>query len=199
MNPRKFELFCTPQGPDNAEHEIRKAYHGVIETSAFYLWTSQVIPEVNPYSMMDAYLRSYRLYTQGNRLAAERWARTAKHLAQALRHEAKIAYIEQDPKILPFLEGAQDQEYGLFERSDTTADLLNSVAARIPTQPESAYHEMTCYLERAHFLLKRVEQTTEKHELLRAERIQAAHEYGRSLECMILAYEAEQKISPRAA
>jgi hypothetical protein len=198
MNQKKSELFCA-LGPDNAEHEIRKAYHGVIETSAFYLWTSRLISGVNPTAMRDAYTRSYQLYSQGNRLAAERWARTAKHLAQAFRHEAKIAFLEQDPKILPYLEGAHDQEYGLFERSDTTSDLLNSVAARISIQPDPAQTEMKHYLDRAHELLKKLENPEEKHELLRAERIQAAHEYGRTLECMILAHEAEQKSHPQAA
>jgi len=58
---------------------------------------------------------------------------------------------------------------------------------------------MQNHLSRAQQLLTRNENPPENHELLRAVRIQAAHEYGRAMECIHLAYEAEQKAQTHAA
>ncbi len=198
MSRKKNDLFCV-HGPDNAEHEIRKAYHEVIKTSVVYSWIARSIQAVNPKEMTETYHHSYQCFAAKNRLAAERWARTAKHLAQAFQHEAKIAYIEENVELLPYLEGAHDEEYGLHERSDTTADLLNSVATHIPPGLKEMPENMQRYLARARYHLKKLENIEEKHELLRAERIQVAHEYGRALECMALGYEAEFKTKPKAA
>jgi hypothetical protein len=218
MPRKKTEPFCD-SGPDNAEHEIRKAYRQIIEACAVCSGifhpldhappkppTSPLLPEEKserdaPFlnEMIEIYIRSYQSYRKANRLAAERWARAAKHLAQALQHEAKIVYLEQNHQTLPYLAGAHDEEYGLFERSDTTADLLNSVATHVPPGLEKMPDQMKNYLSRARLHLKKRDTFTGNHELLQAERIQAAHEYGRTLECMTLGYEAELKTKSKAA
>jgi len=61
--------------------------------------------------------------------------------------------------------------------------------------PEQMQH----YISRARKHLQVLSDSTYGHELLRAERIKAAHEYGRVLECMALAYEAEKSSKKRAA
>jgi hypothetical protein len=180
-------------GPDNAEHEIRKAYNCVIETGVCHFWDRRAIPGVSPDEVISLYKKAFQSYRKGNRLAAERWARTAKHLSRAFTHEAKIAYLEPRSAELPFLEGAKDDEYGLHVRSDTTADLLNSVSTHIPPGLEEMPEEMRRYLSRGFKHLELQEDPGYKHELLKAERIKAAHEYGRVLECMALAYEADHQ------
>jgi hypothetical protein len=178
-------------GPENAEHELRKAYNTVIETGVTHFWDRKVIPGVNAHEVVTLYKHAYQCYRKDDRLAAERWARTAKHLARAFWHEAKIAYLEPRDSELPYLEGAPADDVNLHEHSDTTADLLNSVADHIPPGLKEMPDEMRRYLSRAKRHLEVLENADYRHELLRAERIKAAHEYGRVLECMALAYEAE--------
>jgi hypothetical protein len=178
-------------GPENAEHEIRKAYNCVIETGVSHFWDRKAIPGVNADEVVTLYKHAFQSYRRGKKLTAERWARAAKHLARAFWHEAKIAYLEPRSAELPFLEGAQVEEYNLHERPDTTNDLLNSVADHIPPGFQVMPEEMNRYLSRGRKHLKTLEDPDYHHELLRAERIKAAHEYGRVLECMALAYEAE--------
>lgn len=181
-----------PHGPDNAEHELKKAYNCVIEASTTHLWNRGPIPEVNPQELLDIYQTAFKAYRKGDRLTAERWARTAKHLARALWHEAKIAYLEQHPNDVPFLEGATAEEYNLHEHSDTTEDLLASVGDHIPTGMSEIPEVMQRHLIRGKSHLAKLKDPAYKHELLRAERIKAAHEYGRVLECMALAFEAQE-------
>lgn len=176
-------------GPENAEHEIRKAYNCIIEAGVAHFWNKKEIPEVKPIEMINLYRHAFHSYRRGKRLAAERWARTAKHLSRALRHEAKIAYLEPRIADLPYLEGARDEEYNLNCRQDTTADLLESVAQHVPPGMTEMPAEMARYLVKARNHLNMLDKPNYKHELLRAERIMAAHEYGRVLECMSLAYE----------
>ena len=145
------------------------------------------------------YKHAFNSHRKGDKLAAERWARTAKHLARAFSHESKIAYLEAHSTDLPFLEGATGEEFGLRERSDTTADLLNSVSDHIPPGLSRMPPQMNHYLARARNHLETLRDPEYRHELLRAERIGAAHEYGRVLECMALAYEAENKRTSKAA
>lgn len=178
-------------GPENAEHEIRKAYNSVIETGVSYFWDQKAIPGVNADEVVTLYKNAYRSYKKENLLAADRWARTAKHLARAFWHEAKIAFLEPRTADLPFLAGGSAEDYELQAHSDTTEDLLNSVAEHIPPGLSEMPEEMKRYLSRGYKHLKILEDEEYKHELLRAERIKAAHEYGRVLECMALAYEAE--------
>jgi hypothetical protein len=178
-------------GPENAEHEIRKAYNCVIETASVHFWDRRAIPGVNADEVITFYKHAFNCYRRDNRLAAERWARTAKHLSRAFWHEAKIAFLEPRTAELPFLEGALDDEYNLHEHSDTTADLLDSVAEHIPPGMSAMPPNMTRYLSRGRKHLDALNSPDYRHELLRAERIKAAHEYGRVLECIALAYEAE--------
>lgn len=185
-------------GPENAEHEIRKAYNCVIETGVSYFSNQNKIPGVNPDEVVDIYKHAFQCYRKGQKLAAERWARTAKHLARAFWHEAKITYLEPKTTDLPFLEGAKAEEYQLREHSDTTEDLINSVAEHVPPGLNEMPDSMKKYLARARLHLETLESPDYKHELLRAERIKASHEYGRVLECMALAYEADHSVK-RAA
>ncbi len=184
-------------GPENAEHELRKAYNTVIEAGVWYFWDRHATPGVNAHEVFTIYKHAFQNYKNGNLLAAERWARTAKHLSRAFWHEAKIAYLEPRSTELPFLEGATEAEYNLTERLDTTQDLIDSVATHIPHQISQGSNEMpelmVRYLGRARKCLETLRSEDYTHELLRAERIMAAHEYGRVLECMALAYEAEDQ------
>lgn len=186
-------------GPENAEHELRKAYNSVVESAATYFWDRKAIVGVNPHEVITLYKHAFQAHRNGSRLAAERWARSAKHLSRAFWSEAKIAYLEPRATELPFLEGATPEEYNLHERSDTTADLLNSLADHVPPGMDQMPEEMTRYLSRARRHLHIIEEPGYHQELLRVERIKSAHEYGRVLECMALAYEAEYLHRNRAA
>lgn len=179
-------------GPENAEHELKKAYNSVIEAGVTHFWDRKLIPGVNPDEVLTIYKHAFQCYRKEDRLTAERWARAAKHLARAVWHEAKIAYLEPRVAELPYLEGATPEEYNLHEHSDTTEDLLNSVETHIPKTDEHIQQLMQRYLQRGRKHLLFLNQEDYKNELLRFERIKAAHEYGRVLECIALAYEAEE-------
>lgn len=181
-----------PHGPENAEHELKKAYNCVVECGVTYTRNGRQIDGVNPEELVNIYRHAYQAYRDGNKLAAERWARTAKHLSRAFWHEAKINYLQGHGTDLPFLENAKE-EYNLHERSDTTADLLDSLGDHVPPGLDVMPQDMRHYLSRGRLHLDTLEKGSERHELLRAERIKAAHEYGRVLECIALAYEAEHK------
>jgi len=124
-------------GPDNAENEIRKAYDCVIETGVSHFWDKRAIPGVNADEVVTIYKHSLNAYRQGSRLAAERWARTAKHLGRAFWHEAKIAFLEPRISELPYLGGASKDELRPHENADTVTDLLDSAAHHIPADPDS--------------------------------------------------------------
>ncbi|HAR41950.1 MAG TPA: hypothetical protein DCS07_04860 [Bdellovibrionales bacterium] len=186
-------------GPENAEHEIRKAYNLVIESGLTFSWDRRPIPWVNPDEVSTLYKIAYQAFRNGERLASERWARTAKHLARAFWHEAKISYLEPRATDLPFLQGASSEEYNLHEHSDTTEDLIESVAGHVPPGMTQMPDQMQRYISRARKHLQVLGQPYYENELLRAERIKAAHEYGRVLECMALAYEAEAARKKKAA
>ncbi|NBU20263.1 hypothetical protein EBS43_02440, partial [bacterium] len=102
-------------GPDNAEHELRKAYNCIIESGVNYTFTPLQTLEFSPQEAIQTYEQAFQFYRQGKRLTAERWARAAKHLARAFWHEAKIAYLEPRLEDLPYLKGEQDDEYHLHE------------------------------------------------------------------------------------
>jgi hypothetical protein len=178
-------------GPENAEFELRKAYHVVTEGMVPHFWQERRIPGVDPSEPAEMYRHAYQAYEQGNRLAAERWARAAKHLSRAFIAEAKIAFLQNHDSQLPFLEGGSPDAFQLPEGSDTTVDLLNSVAEQAPSGQRQMPQAMSRYLSRARMHLKDSESSSHSHELLQAERIRAAFEYGRVLEIMALAYEAE--------
>jgi hypothetical protein len=180
-------------GPENADDELRKAYNSAITNGAIFFWDRKAIPGVNPDEVMTIYKHAFHCHRKGLKLAAERWARTAKHLARAFFHEAKIAYLEPRISELPFLEGATAEDFELTTHSSTTADLLDSVAEDLPPGFSTMPENMKRYLARGRKHLAALESSEKKHELVRAERINAAHEYGRVIEYLALAYEAEAK------
>ena len=178
-------------GPGNAEHELRKAYYLVTEVGTTFFWDRRAIPGVGADEVVSLYRHAYNSFRAGHRLAAERWARAVKHLGRAFACEARIAYLEPRSAELPYLEGAQPGEYNLHEKIETTGDLLDSLAEDLPPGLKEMPENMKRYLARGRRHLEVLKGKDYKHELLRAERIKAAHEYGRVLECMALAYEAD--------
>ena len=68
-----------------------------------------------------------------------------------------------------------------------------------PPQFDEKPEDMKRYLSRAKKHLKKLENPEYTNELLRAEQIKAAHEYGRVIECMMLAYEAEHQAQKSTA
>ncbi len=179
-------------GPENAEHELRKAYNLVVEVGVTYFWDRRAIHGVSADESITMYKHAYNAFRRGDRLAAERWARAVKHLSRAFWSEAKIAYLEPRENQMPHLDGAAPEEYNLHERLDTTVDLLESVADHVPPGLEEMPEDMRRYLGRARRHIESVGgEAGRNHELLKAEHLKAAHEYGRVLECIALAYEAE--------
>jgi hypothetical protein len=178
-------------GPENADHELRKAYNAAVDVGTIYFWDRKSIGGVNADEVISLYKQAFQAHRKGHKLASERWARSAKHLARAFYHEAKIAYLEPRSAELPFLEGASARDLDLSYRKETTADLLNSVAQDVPPGLDEMPHDMQRYLARGRKHLQILEDADYLHELLRAERIKVAHEYGRLIECLALAYEAE--------
>ena len=183
-------------GPENAEFELKKAYNLIIETGVIHFWDRRPIDGVHPEEVVTIYKRAFNAYRRDERLAAERWARTAKHLSRAFWHEAKIAYLEPRIGELPFLKGARE-EYNLHEdeREDTTSDLLESVAHTLPPGHTEMPDPARRYISRARRHLEVLASDDYTDELCRAERIKAAHEYSRVVECMALALEAEGQSS----
>ncbi len=179
-----------PHGPDNAEHELKKAYNCVIEAGVTHFWSRRPIPGVNPYEVVTLYKNAMEAYRENDRLTAERWARCAKHLARATWHEAKISYLEPRPTELPFL-GEASEEFHLHEQPNSTADLLNALSNQIPAGMTETPEEIRRYLLLGKRHLTELDNiTSHQNELLKAERIKAAHEYGRTVECLLLVYEA---------
>jgi hypothetical protein len=59
--------------------------------------------------------------------------------------------------------------------------------------------QMTKALSKGRRHMEELKKPDLKHELLKAEHIKAAHEYGRVLECMALAFEAEAQGKSQSA
>lgn len=180
-------------GPENAEHELKKAYNHAVEVGTVY--SGRSIPGVDSSLAFLHYRKAYDAFRAGDRLSAERWARTTKHISRALWHEAKISYLAEHSSVLPYLSDARE-EYNLHEYSDTTEDLLTSLAEDLPPGLDSMPREMQLFLAKGRAHLSELSSGHLKHELLRAEHIKAAHEYGRVIECMALAIGAELKRHP---
>jgi hypothetical protein len=180
--------------PENADHELRKAYNAAIDTGMQYFWNQKTIPGVNAEEVFAIYKHAFHCHQKGEKLAAERWARAAKHLSRAFTHEAKITFLEPRIADLPYLKGASAADFELKAHSDTTADLLDSLAQDLPPGFQEMPEDMKRYISRGRKHLEFLDSAHpegDKHELLRAERIKAAHEYGRVVECLALAYESE--------
>ena len=141
-------------GPDNAEHEIRKAYNCVVETGVTHFWDRRAIPGVNADEVVTLYKQSFHFYRKGKRLAADAGHEQPNICPERFGMKLRSPFWSQEPAELPFLEGARDDEYGLHERSDTTTDLLDSVACHIPPGLDEMPENMKRYLARARRTLK---------------------------------------------
>jgi hypothetical protein len=174
--------------PDNAATELKQAYNCLIENGVTGIRDRQ--PEILYLHAMD----HYRTNTPTSRLAAERWARAAKHLAGALWHDAKVAHLSPRTAELPYLNDAM-AEYHLHDDTDETARSLLSAceAQNCQAKPSGLPGiKLSTWLEQGKSHLASLNEASKpRHELLRAERIKAASEYGRALECVFLALEAE--------
>lgn len=188
MHPSKEHENDQAHGPANAEHEIRKAYNSVMECGVALAQAK--IRGVDFEDLVACYKKAFHAHRQGDRLSAERWARSVKHLARAFWHEAKLAYVEPRATSLPYLEGATAEEYNLHDHSDTASDLINSVAEHLPPGLQEMPEEMNRFISRARLHLQALESANIQNEMLRFEHINCAHEYGRVVECLALAYEA---------
>ena len=72
MNIRAQDIPEThSHGPDNAEHELRKAYKEVVESNAAFFWDRENIPGVDPKEIELLYRRAFQAHRRGDRLAAE--------------------------------------------------------------------------------------------------------------------------------
>jgi hypothetical protein len=181
------------QIPDNAEFEIRKAFIAIIEAEITQSWQKS-ISGVHSGEATLLYKYSFNARKTGKRLAAERWARTAKHLARALKQEAKISFFELHFAEFPILQSTSAEEYALTERKKMTTDLINSVKEMVQAKFNPIPDNMKRYLERARLHMAALTETEHLHDVLAIERVNAGYEYGRVLECLILAYEAEPNV-----
>jgi len=190
--------------PDNAELELKRAYNLAIETGVTHFWDRHAITGVHADLVFSLYKRAMAAFVEGtstSRLAAERWARTVKHLSQAFWHEAKIDYLEPRTQALPFLPHARS-EYRLHaETPETALALLDAAAQKLNTlwRSQETPEDLRRLEKRGRQHLAKITEKEQQNELLQAERIKAAHEYGRTLECAILAYEAEGAPKTKAA
>jgi hypothetical protein len=189
--------------PDNAATELKRAYNAVVEAGVTHLWDHAVNAPVSAQRVTELYRRAmdeYRRNTPTSRLCAERWARAAKHLAEAIWHEAKISYLKDRTSELPYLTDAVS-EYHLHQETEEGArSLLNtfdssfSQSHQALEEPDGALSpdELRSCLVRGQSHLKDLNDLSQpRHELLRAERIKAANQYGRALECVLLALESQ--------
>ncbi|MEO5970396.1 MAG: hypothetical protein ABIQ95_10760 [Bdellovibrionia bacterium] len=181
------------QMPDNAEFEIRKAFIAIIEAEVTQTWQKS-ISGVHAGEATLLYKYSFHASKTGKRLAAERWARTAKHLARALKQEAKISFLEPRLVDFPLLQCTSAEEYALTEKRKMTVDLISSVRETVQAKFNPIPDNMKRYLERAKLHMDALAETEHLHYVLVNERVNAGYEYGRVLECLILAYEAEPNV-----
>jgi len=190
--------------PDNAEVELKRAYNSCIETGVTYAWRQNPLPDVPSDEVFRLYRHAMELFEQGSppaRLTAERWARVVKHLALACWHEAKIDYLSHHGDELSCLPHARTEFHLHAETRETARSLLDSAAQRLRKTgaPPAGIDTAPTLLERGRAHLKHLEGAAGENELLHAEHIKAAHEYGRVLEYYLLARESESQLESPAA
>ena len=188
--------------PDNAEIELKRAYNSCIETGVTHEWVRHSIPGVPSGQVFALYQRAMDYYRQGTpqaRLVAERWARVVKHLALACWHEAKIDYLGPHSEDLPCLPHARTEFHLHAETRETAQALLDSAAQKMRKNRGGNRDEPKSLLTRGRHHLEHLAATPTENELLHAEHIKAAHEYGRVLEYYLLALEAQEQLSAPAA
>lgn len=187
--------------PDNAEIELKRAYNSCIETGVTHEWPRHAIPDVPSDAVFSLYQKAMDYFRKGTpsaRLVAERWARVVKHLALACWHEAKIDYLASRADELPCLPHARAEFHLHAETRETAQALLDSAAQKMKTG-RKAPDEPARLLRRGRMHLDHLASTPVENELLHAEHIKAAHEYGRVLEYYLLALEAEDQLTAPAA
>ncbi len=195
--PRRNSHQEHPHTPENAEFEIRKALASVIEAEITQTWNQKPYPSIQPGEATLFYKYAFQAWKTERRLAAERWARTAKHLARALKQEEKLRFLDLHFSEYPSLKCTPAEEYALTERKEMTIDLINSVREMIQGKFNPIPDNMKRYLERARVHIEALTKNQLDHVLI-AERVSAGYEYGRVLECLILAYEAEPNVKMAA-
>lgn len=184
----------TPRPPENAERELKVAFNRLMESGVVWLWQREKLPDVQLLGIAPEWpARLYRtasaLYRNGERLAAERWARSCRHFATALWHEAKIAWLydPSHPKDLDEYPNAQ-VEYQLHETPDTTRDLIHDLEGRplpvVPHELPGSYAqnwiEPIIRLARKH--LEQCQAQAGAFELVQCEHLKAAEEWARTAE-----------------
>ncbi len=176
-----FKMFS--HGPENAENELRKAFHQTVECEVTHVWDRGPIPEVDPGEVRALYRQAFDAWCSGKLLYSERLARACKHLGRALCHEARLHYWIPRNETLPSLEGGQAAT-DLAEALDDTLQHLHCLAERLTPDLEP-------YFQRAqrHLTELRAQGSPPLPDLVRSSRIQAAHEYARTVECLLLALE----------
>lgn len=181
--------------PENAATELKRAYNSVVEMGVLTDSTSLRAPHHHAAEALVLYQRamdSYRAQSPEMRLASERWARAAKHLAESCWHESKISHLLAHCSDLPYLTDAL-AEYHLHHETEAGAQaLLDSCAPGLHPECSQSPIPLAALHERGNDHLRAMKGPGEpRHELLSAERIKAATQYGRALECVLLALEAE--------
>ncbi|MBU6374438.1 MAG: hypothetical protein KGQ59_00425 [Bdellovibrionales bacterium] len=185
----------------STEMELQRAYNGAIDVGVTHFWNRSPIPGVHADEIFTLYKRAWSAYQRGtpqDRLLAERWARAVKHLAIALCHEAKMHYLEPRSKVLPEPSvTSQAQEAATRAAHESALALLDAASERIQKSsltPGVDLDTLNRLLNRGRTHLEQSPPLTAPFGLLRQQRIQAAHEYGRALEYLLLAVECEAEL-----
>jgi len=195
-HPREMTDPSPP--PSSLEVELKRAYNAAIDVGVTHFWNRGPIPGVHADEVFTLYKQAWDAYQRGtptDRLLSERWARAVKHLALALWHEAKIDYLEPRTTDLPepSIGGTQTSPGWPSMSQETALALLDSAAEKIPEEDSSdpRFNIARRLLAQGKKHLERVEPNPPQSELLNQVRIQAAHEYGRTIEYLLLAMESE--------
>jgi hypothetical protein len=181
--------------PENAALELKRAYNSVTEMCAVESNRPGSPNQQSADSAIALYRRAmdnYRMHSPSGHLAAERWARAAKHLSEAIWHETKISYLRDRTAELPYLADAMSEYHLNHETEASASSLLEAYGERSHQRPQQSPADPLALLQRGQAHLAALKDPAEpRHELLTAERIKAANQYGRALECVFLAMEAE--------
>lgn len=188
--------------PENATQELKRAYNSIVELGTV-LSSGQRRGLLGLEAAVSLYLRAmdgYRMHSPASRLASERWARAARHLAEALWHEAKIGYLKDRTAALPYLTDALSEYHLHHETEQSARALIETYGERQRQAPEELGVDpavlMACGRAQLAALM---DPLAPRHELLSAERIKAANQYGRALECILLALESEREAAADAS
>jgi hypothetical protein len=194
--------------PENAERELKRAFNRLMESGAVWFWQREQVPMIHLHSLAPEWpARLYRtamaLYRSGDRLDAERWARTCRHYATALWHEAKLSWLKDSnlPRDLPELPNAQI-EYHLHESMEGTRDLIQDLENRKLPEPHSgspglyARDWISPMIRVARMHLNQGGLLGQPGNLDECEHLKAAEEWARSAEGICTALES-QAAKPR--